>query len=289
MSTSMHGSRKKARDEEVEEEENKAGCMAAGPAATLWQWMEDAVRLLWRTVGYGDRQREPTYTELLLEQLSNWTSELGLFTIVCLGATWLLVKLGFVMCDTEPFLLIEYAVGGVRLSDVMFENIEQVHSIVAQVILGLAIAEEALQFEHRDIQMENVLVKMTPNETAVFVYNKKKIVLHTRGVIACVIDFNLSRATIGKSPRGTAAGSDEAHRAKLRKSGFSEVEFIEAKRRGWAKNDTHLVWGTCWYEDCFSKTLGNSVALNGIFTEKALTQLVIQIPALVMDGIMVGL
>lgn len=94
MSTSMHGSRKKARDEEVEEEENKAGCMAAGPAATLWQWMEDAVRLLWRTVGYGDRQREPTYTELLLEQLSNWTSELGLFTIVCLGATWLLVKLG---------------------------------------------------------------------------------------------------------------------------------------------------------------------------------------------------
>lgn len=108
--------------------------------------------------------------------------------------------LGFVMCDTEPFLLIEYAVGGVRLSDVMIENIEQVHSIVAQVILGLAIAEEALQFEHRDIQMDNVLVKMTPNETAVFIYNKKKIVLHTRGVIACVIDFNLSRATIDGRP-----------------------------------------------------------------------------------------
>lgn len=344
----MHKScrRKEPRGEETEEEESNAGRMASGPAATLWQWLEDAVRLLRRTVGYGERQREPTYTELLLEQLNNWTSELGMVTVVVLGAIWLIVKLGnrgsdgnaskervtsssssedskctdlseplftadllhlcgqkealrfsdvmnlsdtlfvfltethfsevfmlggpqggwvakivpvnkstiglasevliarelnnlryredfrtelfakllgakcvrdvypsvlletqrmvrrstaplgFVMCDTEPFLVIEYAVGGVRLSEIMIENMEQVHSIVAQVILGLAIAEEALQFEHRDIQMDNVLVKMTSNETSVFICNRKKIVLHTRGVIACVIDFNLSRATI---------------------------------------------------------------------------------------------
>ncbi|KAK8768343.1 hypothetical protein V5799_015184 [Amblyomma americanum] len=85
----------------------------------------------------------------------------------------------------------------------MIENIEQVHSIVAQVILGVAIAEEALQFEHRDLQMDNVLVKMTSCETAVFIYNKKKIVVHTRGVIACIIDFNLSRATIETNVQGT--------------------------------------------------------------------------------------
>ncbi|XP_077544042.1 serine/threonine-protein kinase haspin-like isoform X2 [Haemaphysalis longicornis] len=108
--------------------------------------------------------------------------------------------LGFVMCDSEPFLLVEYAVGGVRLSDVMIESVDQVHSIVAQVILAVAIAEEAMQFEHRDLQMDNVLVKMTSNETAVFIYNKKRIVLHTRGVVACVIDFNLSRATIDGRP-----------------------------------------------------------------------------------------
>lgn len=78
------------------------------------------------------------------------------------------------------------------------ENVDQVHSIVAQVILAVAIAEEAMQFEHRDLQIDNVLVKMTSNETAVFIYNKKRIVLHTRGVVACVIDFNLSRATIGE-------------------------------------------------------------------------------------------
>ncbi|KAH9370038.1 hypothetical protein HPB48_001915 [Haemaphysalis longicornis] len=78
------------------------------------------------------------------------------------------------------------------------ESVDQVHSIVAQVILAVAIAEEAMQFEHRDLQMDNVLVKMTSNETAVFIYNKKRIVLHTRGVVACVIDFNLSRATIGE-------------------------------------------------------------------------------------------
>ncbi|CAN7938445.1 unnamed protein product, partial [Ixodes hexagonus] len=108
--------------------------------------------------------------------------------------------LGFVLCDSEPFLLIEYAVGGVRFADVMIENIEQVYSIVVQVILAIAIAEEAIQFEHRDLQMDNVLVKMTHNETAMFIYNKKHIVVRTCGVLACIIDFNLSRATIDGRP-----------------------------------------------------------------------------------------
>ncbi|KAH6947615.1 hypothetical protein HPB50_020192 [Hyalomma asiaticum] len=98
----MHRScrRKAPRGEETEEEKSNAGRMASGPAATMWQWLEDAVRLLRKTVGYGDR--EPTYTELLLEQLNNWSSELGLVTVAIIGATWLLLKLGSSGSDGNP-------------------------------------------------------------------------------------------------------------------------------------------------------------------------------------------
>lgn len=69
--------------------------MATRAATLLWRWPLEALRLLKRTVGFAEPMREPTYVEIVLEQLQTWTSELSLFfTMLLVGTTWLLVKLG---------------------------------------------------------------------------------------------------------------------------------------------------------------------------------------------------
>jgi serine/threonine-protein kinase haspin len=62
---------------------------------------------------------------------------------------------------------------------------------------ALGVAEEALQFEHRDLHWGNVLVRPTDKEDITFRLMGKPVVVPTQGVEACVIDFTMSRLTKG--------------------------------------------------------------------------------------------
>lgn len=60
----------------------------------------------------------------------------------------------------------------------------------------MAIAENALFFEHRDLHWGNILISHCDKRKNVnFILANKEIEIPTCGVEACIIDFTLSRIT----------------------------------------------------------------------------------------------
>ena len=66
-------------------------------------------------------------------------------------------------------------------------------SIFLQTALGLAAAEEAVHFEHRDLHWGNVLLKPTKTKTLTFEVEGDTYSLPLDGMKASIIDFTLSR------------------------------------------------------------------------------------------------
>ena len=81
---------------------------------------------------------------------------------------------------------------------VQFKSIHQGKSVISQVAFALAVAEESLQFEHRDLHWGNVLVRPTTKEEVTFRVLGNTINVPTMGIEANVIDFTMSRLTKGR-------------------------------------------------------------------------------------------
>lgn len=63
-----------------------------------------------------------------------------------------------------------------------------------KVSAALAIAEEMLKFEHRDLHWGNVLIKQVKSKKYVrFILNGKIIRVLSQGIEVCIIDFTFSR------------------------------------------------------------------------------------------------
>lgn len=60
-------------------------------------------------------------------------------------------------------------------------------------------AEEALEFEHRDLHIGNVLVKKSTHKSTNYRLLGTDYKVENHGVEACIIDFTLSRLRKGKS------------------------------------------------------------------------------------------
>ena len=67
-----------------------------------------------------------------------------------------------------------------------------------QVAHALAVAENALEFEHRDLHWGNVLVKATESKEVSFMVNGVLLNVPTRGVKVTIIDYTLSRLCKGE-------------------------------------------------------------------------------------------
>ena len=76
-------------------------------------------------------------------------------------------------------------------------NVKQAQSIITQVTLSLAIAEHALEFEHRDLHWGNILIKRTSEPTLTYMLDGSSLAVDTHGVKVTIIDFTLSRLTKG--------------------------------------------------------------------------------------------
>ncbi|CAH0720204.1 unnamed protein product, partial [Brenthis ino] len=107
----------------------------------------------------------------------------------------------------QQFLVLELANAGQDLESYQFTNAEQAYALFKQVAFGLAVAEEAFQFEHRDLHWGNVLIAPTDQKYATFVLRGRAHRVARRGVAATVIDYSLSRVSL---PPGAALYNDLA-------------------------------------------------------------------------------
>ena len=97
--------------------------------------------------------------------------------------------------DTQLFVVFELEACGDTLHSSEFNSPAEAYSVMAQMTLALAVAEKALQFEHRDLHMGNVLIKRLPHtdSTAQYRIEGVPMSINTEGLHVSIIDFSLSR------------------------------------------------------------------------------------------------
>jgi serine/threonine-protein kinase haspin len=91
--------------------------------------------------------------------------------------------------------------GGIDLENFNLHDCKEAFSVLLQITVALAVAEEACGFEHRDLHWGNVLCKrdkvdLENDNTRKARLNGVDVTIDTYGVTASIIDFTLSRVEI---------------------------------------------------------------------------------------------
>lgn len=98
--------------------------------------------------------------------------------------------------DQQLFMVLEFEFGGTDLENMrnrQLSSVASAKSILHQVTASLAVAEEALRFEHRDLHWGNVLVRKTSLKEVAVTLNGEVHVLPTQGILVNIIDYTFSR------------------------------------------------------------------------------------------------
>uniref|UniRef100_A0A2C9KG07 non-specific serine/threonine protein kinase n=1 Tax=Biomphalaria glabrata TaxID=6526 RepID=A0A2C9KG07_BIOGL len=89
--------------------------------------------------------------------------------------------------------MFEFYNGGCALEKFKFGYPLEIFSTLRQVVFALAVAEESLEFEHRDLHIGNILVKPCLQDTVSFKVLGIEHQFPTESVMATIIDFTISR------------------------------------------------------------------------------------------------
>lgn len=100
------------------------------------------------------------------------------------------------LADDQLYLVFAFGHGGRDLEGFSFKSLKEAKGVLLQVIMSLAVAENALAFEHRDLHMGNVLVRPTDETNLMYRIGGRGATLKTYGVKASIIDFTLSRLEV---------------------------------------------------------------------------------------------
>jgi len=98
----------------------------------------------------------------------------------------------------QLYIALEFNNAGKDLEKFIFKHATQALQAWKQVAHSLAVAEEELQFEHRDLHWGNVLVKETTDKFVQFTLGGDTFQVETGGVQTSIIDFSLSRLSMDK-------------------------------------------------------------------------------------------
>lgn len=95
----------------------------------------------------------------------------------------------------QLFMVLEFEFGGSDLENMRkrLSSVALAKSILHQVTASLAVAEQELHFEHRDLHWGNVLVKKTDVKELNYVLNGMTCTIPTSGIHVNIIDYTLSR------------------------------------------------------------------------------------------------
>ncbi|KAH9418719.1 Serine/threonine-protein kinase haspin [Dermatophagoides pteronyssinus] len=72
----------------------------------------------------------------------------------------------------------------------------EILSVAKQLLLGFTIAEKLFEFEHRDLHLGNILVKPSPYEQLIYVYDDQFLQMPSNNLLVKVIDTTFSRLKI---------------------------------------------------------------------------------------------
>ncbi|XP_076296863.1 haspin [Lasioglossum baleicum] len=97
--------------------------------------------------------------------------------------------------ENQLYIILELGHGGQDLEAFVFPSADEAYALFIQAALALAVAEKAVEFEHRDLHWGNILISPTTESHVHYKLGKTKIQLVSKGVKVSIIDFTLSRVT----------------------------------------------------------------------------------------------
>lgn len=100
--------------------------------------------------------------------------------------------------ENQRYIVFVLQHGGKDLESFVLLNINEARSLLVQVTAGLAVAEAAYEFEHRDLHWGNVLLSRNDSVTMNFLLDGKQMFVRTFGLSVTIIDFTLSRINTGE-------------------------------------------------------------------------------------------
>ncbi|KYN31245.1 Putative serine/threonine-protein kinase haspin like protein [Trachymyrmex septentrionalis] len=95
--------------------------------------------------------------------------------------------------ENQLYIALELSHGGEDLEAFVFQTAEEACALFLQTALALAVAEKALEFEHRDLHWGNVLISRTKEQYIYYNLGGREIKFPSKGVKVSIIDFTLSR------------------------------------------------------------------------------------------------
>ncbi|XP_046744145.1 serine-rich adhesin for platelets isoform X2 [Diprion similis] len=95
--------------------------------------------------------------------------------------------------ENQLYIVLELGHGGQDLEAFVFQSAVESHALFVQTALALAVAEQSLEFEHRDLHWGNILISHTKDSRVAYKLNDKVYTYPTRGMQVAIIDFTLSR------------------------------------------------------------------------------------------------
>ncbi|KAH8032363.1 hypothetical protein HPB51_024340 [Rhipicephalus microplus] len=123
----------------------------------------------------------------------------------------------------QPYLVFRFAYAGVPLTQAKLDNALQLRSILQQVALSLAVAEGALQFEHRDLSLNHVLVDETSFQLYQFCMGGKNVFINSWGVRATIIDFAAARIRNASTGHIVFSNLNQSHPCESRHSNVYSI------------------------------------------------------------------
>ncbi|XP_060813689.1 uncharacterized protein LOC132905941 isoform X2 [Bombus pascuorum] len=84
--------------------------------------------------------------------------------------------------DDQLYIVLELGHGGQDLEAFVFNTAEEAHILFIQAALALAVAEKAIEFEHRDLHWGNILISSANEDYVHYKIGQKNIELISKGV-----------------------------------------------------------------------------------------------------------
>lgn len=88
--------------------------------------------------------------------------------------------------------------GGVALDEFVLKTEHELRSIILQLMISMEVAENALEFEHRDLHLGNVLIDRNGVEELTYKVAGHEVKIFAHGVKVNIIDFTLGRIKKGE-------------------------------------------------------------------------------------------
>ncbi|XP_047500319.1 uncharacterized protein LOC125046573 [Penaeus chinensis] len=174
--------------------------------------------------------------------------------------------------DSQLYIVLEFGHGGGDLESYVFNNAGESLAVFLQIAYSLAVAEQELEFEHRDLHWGNVLVAPTKESMMDFRVSGATYRLPTKGLKATVIDFTLSRLhlkhcvmynNLGEDPSLFTAEGDyqfEIYRQMRKANGNDWEKFTPYTNVLWLHYILDKMIGECYYKKVKTKVHSSNLA-----------------------------